>query len=697
MNDQPTIVYDATMSEPGAAVATMQPEASSVCLRAMLHALGAERPQIDVARILEFDGALHAAVARALGVRPSHAAGVSCARALRAALASSSAAGLRRLLLGLSTAAQPGPAARAPTLSAAAWHACLDSALRAELYAETLGIGDPVEMRVAVLCGLAGVAGATLQPLARYRGYPVEDLIDAPFELRLGVTATVAPEQRLASADRLLGLDAERIACLEDHLPVRRAALLASAGLPEGWDDVAERKAAGDLQTLRGWLARARLWRDGVEAAAPATTGAPDASAEVAAAMASALGTRVLLLLGDLADVDLRISDGLPPREHLPSDRLPPVQHPDGTTGLRLSVAHARSRIADAVRRGEVCRVARWETTAVIDHALFDRLGAEELLVASVRTALGRRVLLSAPLPGATIEVATVALRTAVAEWADWLDRELLHAEQLRLTAASVAAEVERSVRATVHEVSSPLAIIGNYLHLLQGQSTAAREGDGPVPAAGASAARDEYLLAMHEELARAATLLHDMTTRSAAAAAGAANERAVSGGDPRQQSCAHLLRSVHMALQPLAQSRSVHFELVDPGYGGKCIEQADSVRQVLINLARNAIEAVPAHHGVVRLQVLDGRYRDGRAHLVFEVRDNGAGVPPAQRDQLAAPKQSTKGGAGLGLAIAHQLARERLRGSLDYDGGGDGSVFRLWIPEPANPADGGAGGPRGS
>lgn len=657
------------MSEFGAASTAMQPVASQVCMRAVLCALAAERPQLDVLRVLEFDGALHATVARALGARQA-APAAGEAHALRAALSRVTAPALRRLLLDLCTPAATGVAV-AP-LPALDWHARLDSALRAELYAEALGIGDALEARIAVLRGLAGgFADPAPQALARYRSYPLDDLVDAPTALRVGISAIVGPEQRQAHAERLLGLDAARVQSLEEHLPVRRSALLERAGLAPAWDDDAERLAADEVTVLRAWLGRARRWHDAMPlatapgASTPVTgsTNAADSCAHACAAITRALDARVLLLVGDASDTVL--------------------QRPGQQDDFRLGIAHERSRVAAAVRSGDVCRLARWETTAVVDHALFDMLGADELHVASVRTAHGRRVLLASPLPGVPAEVARVALRATIAEWAERLDREVALAEHARGTVASVRAELERSVRSTVHEVSSPLAIIGNYLHLLRTTfALPPADGQQPIGEGSAASPQAEYLQAMQEELARAATLLHDMTAR---AATGGGDDDAEAGAGGQRLTSGQMLRAVQAALRPLAQARGVQLEVADEGTSDAVIDNVEPVRQVLVNLARNALEAVTPPMGRVRLSTASARYRDGHPHVVFEVIDNGPGLPPAQRLQLAAPKQSTKGGAGLGLAIAHQLARERLHGSLDYEGGRDGSLFRLWVPEPGH------------
>jgi two-component system, NtrC family, nitrogen regulation sensor histidine kinase NtrY len=101
-----------------------------------------------------------------------------------------------------------------------------------------------------------------------------------------------------------------------------------------------------------------------------------------------------------------------------------------------------------------------------------------------------------------------------------------------------------------------------------------------------------------------------------------------------------------------------------------------DQIAQVLINLLKNAEEAVP-NGGVVQIRV--GRRGDD---ALLEVEDNGPGIPPEDRPRVFEPYFTTKpGGTGLGLAIAARIAQEH-GGRLEIDGEyGRGAIFRLVLP----------------
>jgi two-component system, NtrC family, sensor histidine kinase HydH len=99
-------------------------------------------------------------------------------------------------------------------------------------------------------------------------------------------------------------------------------------------------------------------------------------------------------------------------------------------------------------------------------------------------------------------------------------------------------------------------------------------------------------------------------------------------------------------------------------------------VRQILINLMQNALEASPAGASV---EVVVAPAPDGGARV--EVSDRGPGIPEAVRAHLFEPGATTKErGTGLGLALARGLARQH-GGELSLvnrDGGGCTATLTL-------------------
>lgn len=106
----------------------------------------------------------------------------------------------------------------------------------------------------------------------------------------------------------------------------------------------------------------------------------------------------------------------------------------------------------------------------------------------------------------------------------------------------------------------------------------------------------------------------------------------------------------------------------------------AAQMKQVLLNLVRNAIEAIAgAERGGGRVQ-LSAEPAPGA--LVFTVDDDGPGVPPEERDRLFTPFHTTKAhGTGLGLAVSYAIVQLH-GGSISVDDSPlGGARFRCLLP----------------
>jgi len=114
-------------------------------------------------------------------------------------------------------------------------------------------------------------------------------------------------------------------------------------------------------------------------------------------------------------------------------------------------------------------------------------------------------------------------------------------------------------------------------------------------------------------------------------------------------------------------------------------------VRQVVLNLLRNAIEATPSGGCIdIVTGMADGAVR-------VEVRDTGRGIPPEVRDSVFDPFFSTKSkGTGLGLAVARRIVTDHGGALLVADSDrGARLVFTLPLAGAASAArDGAAAAP---
>jgi CheY-like chemotaxis protein/nitrogen-specific signal transduction histidine kinase len=136
--------------------------------------------------------------------------------------------------------------------------------------------------------------------------------------------------------------------------------------------------------------------------------------------------------------------------------------------------------------------------------------------------------------------------------------------------------------------------------------------------------------------------------------------------------------------LQPVAEARCVRIETWIDGLPPAIHADPTRLRQVVLNLLSNAVKFTP-EGTVVRLAV-----RGHAGRLVFDVTDEGTGIPLAVRDQLFVDfgklSPAAIEGTGLGLAITGRLV-ELMGGSvtcMDQEGS-RGACFRVDLPlEPA-------------
>ena len=144
--------------------------------------------------------------------------------------------------------------------------------------------------------------------------------------------------------------------------------------------------------------------------------------------------------------------------------------------------------------------------------------------------------------------------------------------------------------------------------------------------------------------------------------------------------------------LAPIARQLDVHkltlSSKLSPHVPAVCCDR-DRIRQVLVNVLVNAIQATPQGGRLeVRTEPCDGA-------VAITVSDNGAGIAPETRSRIFDPFFTTKPeGTGLGLSIVHRIMEEH-RGRIEVrsltaaeaatsHGGAPGTAVRLLLPVSA-------------
>jgi two-component system sensor histidine kinase HupT/HoxJ len=116
--------------------------------------------------------------------------------------------------------------------------------------------------------------------------------------------------------------------------------------------------------------------------------------------------------------------------------------------------------------------------------------------------------------------------------------------------------------------------------------------------------------------------------------------------------SVAELLEIFRSRLEPVAAEHQVQLAVEDSGGRGLDNREGNLVLLILENLAQNAVEECD-EGGQVNV-----RSSETGGVTMFEVSDNGSGLPESVKGSLFQPGNTSKEqGSGLGLAISGQLA----------------------------------------
>ena len=126
----------------------------------------------------------------------------------------------------------------------------------------------------------------------------------------------------------------------------------------------------------------------------------------------------------------------------------------------------------------------------------------------------------------------------------------------------------------------------------------------------------------------------------------------------------------------PQAKLAGIEVEYSTPGQPAMIRGDEDMLKQAVLNLVTNAIEAMK-NGGHLRISVVD---QDG--NVTLEVADDGPGIPAAQRDKVFQLYFTTKEkGSGIGLAMAYRAVQLH-NGTVDFTTELDrGTTFRLTFP----------------
>ncbi|MBJ6723814.1 HDOD domain-containing protein [Geomesophilobacter sediminis] len=236
--------------------------------------------------------------------------------------------------------------------------------------------------------------------------------------------------------------------------------------------------------------------------------------------------------------------------------------------------------------------------------------------------------------------------------WRDIKDRE-------RAIEEKIHAELEQKARKIAHEAGNPLGIIRNYLKIVK-QRLPEESGVG------------EEMEVLREEVERVSQIIRKLGNKPEAALPAARLDvnAVIEGmlalyGESLFAECGiNLEKALTPGLSPIAGDR-------------------DSVKQILLNLWKNASEALPEGSSL-RVTTKDHVERQGRPFVEIEVSDTGPGLPGDVKQSLFKPLDPNRrqGHSGLGLSIVAELV-ERLGGEITcHSEVGAGTSFNILLPQ---------------
>lgn len=485
------------------------------------------------------------------------------------------------------------------------------------------------------------------EPLARGRAaHPLVRIVQLAYQLATRADAVDSVDVRAALAALQMGAGEAAQLLAESQVQVRQLAQRF------GLVDAVAQSAGGGFDRL------ARLYA--AQAAQSALHGhfrqSDGSSSQIFGLLQDSLralfGIEHTCLFAPAVDGTLRLTTLIPAEAGLRALAIPPD---DGHSALPRALAR---NAPQQFERGEA-------DAALVDEQIARLLGVARFLCQPLALHDGQMgvLVLGDALPGLGL---SPLWRFTLAEYSEMLRPAAAPPATLQPVAPAAAQgdDIPRDrVRRAIHEVANPLTIMRNYVNLLSDKL-------------GADSAVQRDLGIISDEIERVARIVRGITLAEETAVPAAALELVSVNSVVSEL--------VRMALGTLFTPNKVNVQIdLNPDVPPMPL-QKDLLKQVLFNLAKNAVEAM--HAGghlkfITRLLTIDGQRQ-----IEIEVADTGPGLPAAVASHLFEPVISEKGGdhAGLGLTISRSLV-ERLNGHLSCTSTPQGTRFLIRLPTLQN------------
>jgi PAS domain S-box-containing protein len=219
---------------------------------------------------------------------------------------------------------------------------------------------------------------------------------------------------------------------------------------------------------------------------------------------------------------------------------------------------------------------------------------------------------------------------------------------QSQLIAAEKLSTLGEMAASVGHELRNPLSVIRNAAYLLKSFS----RGDKKI---------EEYVNLIDTESRNASQIVTDLLDYSRI--------------QPMKSDMIDVGQLVNLVLQRSEIPPNIDRENDIPANLQKVVGNSQQISQILLNLTKNAIEAMPDGG---RLSI--SADKKGK-RIGIHIKDTGSGISKETRKKLFEPLFTTKArGVGLGLAISKRLADLNQAEITLESSKGEGSEFTLWL-----------------
>jgi two-component system sensor histidine kinase HydH len=236
-------------------------------------------------------------------------------------------------------------------------------------------------------------------------------------------------------------------------------------------------------------------------------------------------------------------------------------------------------------------------------------------------------------------------------------------AEQERLREAEGLAAMGKAMSAVAHDLKTPLIAIGGFTSLVQRKLCELSPCEENFP--DFIKQTSDRLAIVIRETRRMECMVKEMLDFSRPLEL-----------QPTEESLEQLIGDCLSVVAAHALERDIRLHDVSAVDGSRVACDSTRIKQAVINLLMNAIQASPAGE-TVKIACYP-RMGD----LVIDIVDSGCGIPPDKREDVFLPFVTTKKeGTGLGLPIVKKIV-EAHHGSLKImDNAERGLTFRLTLP----------------